>query len=226
MYPMQWNILRFDEVDSTNQVALNYPIYTAITADHQTAGRGRLNRVWESVKGNLYLSMVLPEIGDKTPMLAFVVGVAVAGALKEFNVRLKWPNDVLEGGKKIAGILLERADDKVIVGIGVNITSAPSGNLMYPVGDLAGKTTVAQVTQRILDEMEKGLAEFETNGFESVRRKWLSVSYFHEGDKMRVRLPHETFEGTFGGIDENGILLLKQEGGKVIRVSAGDVFKI
>ena len=64
---MKWQIYHLDEVDSTNEVARSYPVFSVVTADHQTGGRGRHGRIWESVKGNLYLSVVLPDFKDKNP---------------------------------------------------------------------------------------------------------------------------------------------------------------
>lgn len=223
---MKWQIYHLDEVDSTNEVARSYPVFSVVTADHQTGGRGRHGRIWESVKGNLYLSVVLPDFKDKNPYLAFVIGVAVADALSEFGVRLKWPNDVLLEGKKIGGILLEQAPDKLIAGIGVNVVGHPLGQMAYPVGDLGGRVSKLRVMQRILNEMDVYLKVFEEKGFAGIREKWLALSYLQTGDQMSVRLPHQTYTGKFNGIDENGLLLLELEDRTILKVSAGDVFKI
>lgn len=223
---MKWQTYHFDEVDSTNRVAVTHPVYAAVTADHQTGGRGRHGRVWESVKGNLYLSLVLPDFKDKNPYLAFVVGVAVAEALAEFGVRLKWPNDVLLDGKKIGGILLEQAPGKLIAGIGINVVGHPAGQMAYPVGDLGGRVSKLQVMQRILNEMDVYLKVFEEKGFAGIREKWLALSYLQTGDQMSVRLPHQTYTGKLNGIDENGLLLLELDDRTILKISAGDVFKI
>ena len=223
---MKWQIYHFDEVSSTNELARSYPVYTALTADHQTGGRGRHGRIWESVNGNLYLSLVLPDFQEKNPYLAFVVGVAVAAALAEFDVRLKWPNDVLLKGQKIGGILLEQAPGKLIAGIGINVAGHPAGQMAYPVGDLGGKVNKLQVMQRILNEMDACLTIFKEEGFARIREKWLALSYLQTGDKMSVRLPHQTYAGKLNGIDENGLLLLELEDRTILKISAGDVFKI
>ena len=223
---MKWQIYHFDEVSSTNELAHSYPVYTVVVADHQTAGRGRHGRIWESVNGNLYGSLVLPDFNEKNPYLAFIVGVAVASALAEFDVRLKWPNDVLLDGKKIGGILLEQASGKLIAGIGINLVGHPTGQMAYPVGDLGGRVSKLQLIQRILNEMDAYLKLFKEKGFAGIREKWLTLSYLQTGDNMSVRLPHQTYTGKLNGIDENGLLLLELEDRTILKISAGDVFKI
>ena len=141
-------------------------------------------------------------------------------------MRLKWPNDVLLEGKKIGGILLEQAPDKLIAGIGINVVGHPLGQMAYPVGDLGGRISKLQVMQRILDEIESCLKIFEEKGFANIREKWLVLSCLQAGDQMSVRLPHQTYTGKFNGIDENGLLLLELEDRTILKVSAGDVFKI
>ncbi len=223
---MKWLRYHFDTVDSTNQIAQNYPPYTAITADIQTNGRGRYGRVWQSAGGNLCLSLVLPDFREKNPFLAFVTGVAVARALAMFRVQLKWPNDVLLNGAKVAGILLELVDQKMIVGIGVNVVNHPMGEMNYPVADLGGRISKEQLTERILTEMDNCLNELEQKGFACICEQWRALSYLKVGESMAVRLPNRMDRGKFNGIDENGLLLLDSPEHGIIQISAGDVFKI
>lgn len=98
--------------------------------------------------------------------------------------------------------------------------------MAYPVGDLGGKVNKLQVMQRILNEMDVCLTIFKEEGFARIREKWLALSYLQTGDKMSVRLPHQTYTGKLNGIDENGLLLLELEDRTILKISAGDVFKI
>ena len=103
---MNWKTYFFKEVDSTNTRAADYDVGSVIIAENQTAGRGRNGRRWQSLNGNLFLSAVLPALQNETPFLSFAAGVALAEALPDLPVRLKWPNDVLLHNAKVAGILL------------------------------------------------------------------------------------------------------------------------
>lgn len=118
----------FAQTDSTNRVALDWidaPHGALVVADEQSAGRGRLGRSWESPAGaGLYCSLVL-RLQTPVPALALMAGLGVARAIQEvsgLNIQCKWPNDVLCRGKKIGGILCEARDERVIVGIGLNLT--------------------------------------------------------------------------------------------------------
>ena len=105
---MKWDIHQFDTLESTNATALSCPPGTVVMAESQTAGRGRYGRTWQSPKGNLYMSLVLPDLGKDNIALPFLTAVAVADSLPGFDITLKWPNDVLLSGKKLAGILIEK----------------------------------------------------------------------------------------------------------------------
>src|SRR6267143_6456508 len=119
-------ILRLGSVTSTQDVARDLPIGSVVVADHQTAGRGRLSHRWEAPPGTaLLVSFVLAP----NPVLSLAAGVAAAVACGE-AVRLKWPNDLLLGGRKVGGILVETTGSKAICGIGINLTSAPAGAAM------------------------------------------------------------------------------------------------
>lgn len=225
MTDMEWFLHHFDTVDSTNQVAFDFPPYSVISADHQMCGRGRYGRVWEGVDGNLYMSVVLPDLNALNPFLSFGTGVAVARALSHFNVRLKWPNDLLKEDKKVGGILIERVEDKVIVGIGVNVVGCPTENMIYPVTSLEGKITKEVLQQRILDNLADVLNKMETDGFAPVRAEWLTLSALQEGDEIGVRLPNKRLSGRFKGIDDNGILKMETMDGLIL-ISAGDVFHL
>ncbi len=140
-----FDVRLLDSVGSTSDEALRLaregaPHGTVVTAREQTAGRGRVGRAWASPPGNLYLSVLLrldlpvARIAE----LSFVAALAVAETVDAFvagRASLKWPNDVLIDGAKVAGILIEQADGVAVIGIGVNVAHCPSG-LAYPVTSL------------------------------------------------------------------------------------------
>lgn len=214
----------FNCVESTNLTALDYPVYHVVWAGEQTAGRGRLGRKWLSEKGNLFMSAVLP-FSKNAPFYSLIASVAVAEALKRFHPTLKWPNDVLIEGKKVCGILLEASDDKLILGIGVNILSAPEEKVLYPTTCLKahGKAPAREnLLREITAALEKEIKTFDKDGFDSVRQKWLSLST-GVGKEIEVHLPSQTIKGIFKTISPAGELILENKGEK-ITVTAGDVF--
>ena len=223
---MKWQIKRFDEVESTNETATSFPADSVIIATRQTKGRGRYGRKWESPTGNLYLSAVVSDFGKKTPLLAFLAGVSVAEALTEFKVRLKWPNDVLLNGGKVAGILLERTEkNTVIIGIGINVANAPTQNMMYQTASLNNKITLSKLEIRLLNALKNNLDLFRNDKFDAIQKKWLS---FAEGigQKIQVHLPNQTLTGKFTQLSPQGELILETPDKIVHKISAGDVFLI
>ena len=220
---MIWKKFTFETVDSTNKVAADYPIGSVIVANSQTSGRGRYGHTWVSDKGNLYMSAVLKTYDEQTPLMAFVVAVSVADALGKtgFSPQLKWPNDILLNGAKLAGILLEQVDDKLIVGIGVNCASCPD-NLPYPATHLNGKIGADQLADLILEQLMYWTGLFETDGFMPIYHKWKSYAV-GMGQTITVRLPNETLQGIFKDLSESGALLLQLPDNTVKHITAGVV---
>jgi len=193
-------------------------------AETQTGGRGRYGRVWQSPKGNLYVSFVFESDPIRDQYLSFLTGLALAESLPEFDVRLKWPNDVLLDGKKVAGILLENCGDKIIVGIGVNLISNPTKNMLYPTANLGAQLSPIGLVKRLMIQYEALFDVFEKKGFKKIRARWLDLAV-GVGDSISVHLPTEEVMGIFEGISMEGALLIKQ--GKTVRsITAGDVFLI
>ncbi|HZB93315.1 MAG TPA: biotin--[acetyl-CoA-carboxylase] ligase [Stellaceae bacterium] len=238
-----FRLVRFGEIDSTNEeakrrAASGAPEGTLVTAAAQSAGRGRRGRSWVSVPGNLYMSLLLrPErSAGAAAQLGFAAALALGEAVSPLlppgrELGYKWPNDVLVGGRKISGILLESQAsaegelDWLVVGIGVNIASHPAAS-DYPATSLAaeGAATVTPATLlegvagRLLFWYELWLAE----GFAPLRRAWLAHAIGLE-QPIRVRLADGESTGRFAGLDEEGALLL-ENGATLRRIAAGDVF--
>ena len=221
---MKWQIKQFDQLVSTNETAKTFPVGSVITAAQQTGGRGRYGRSWESPTGNLYLSAIVPDFGERSSLLAFVAGLAVAEALSDFHVRLKWPNDVLLNGGKLAGLLLERRDDGcIIIGIGINIVSCPTTNMLYQTACLNGELTVSVAQEKVLTALSHYLAIFEEQSFEPIRQRWLSLA-IGLGKSIKVNLPQKTLTGIFKELTPQGELVLETPDKIVHKITAGDVF--
>ncbi len=220
---MRWQIHHFDSVASTNQTARSFPTDSVVVACSQSGGRGRYGRVWESPVGNLYLWAGVGDYGAQTPLLAFVVGVAVAEALSNYSVRLKWPNDVLLNGRKMAGILLEKTDDcRTIIGIGVNVSSCPTEGMLYKTACLGKGISITEVEKRILESLDRNLTLFEVKGFNCIRERWLTYA-IGLGECITVRLPDKQVSGIFKELSPDGALVLATSD-KTCLITAGDVF--
>lgn len=220
-----------DRVGSTNDAALQMgetaPGEEAphwIVARMQDAGRGRDGRAWASPAGNLYASLLLidPSAERHLPELGFVAGIAARAAVArvwpdgDARVRLKWPNDLLCDGAKLAGILLEsrrsgRGRLLVAVGIGINVASAPEG-LPYAATALAAcgwDGDADRVFAALREEMTGALALWGGGaGFAAVLARWRAGAH-GLGAAISVRRHGTRLEGVFGGVDEAGRLLLR-----------------
>jgi BirA family transcriptional regulator, biotin operon repressor / biotin---[acetyl-CoA-carboxylase] ligase len=233
----------FDEVDSTNRVALELaragaPEGTVVIADAQTRGRGRLGRSWVSPAGrNLYLSGVLHpgRDGCALSLLSIVAGVAVCDTVREWDSRaaIKWPNDVLIDTRKIAGILAEvegdAANQVVALGIGVNLNSLTDDfppDLRQKAGSLRMATGVridrARFAARLLVHLERRYDELRGVGPEPVRAAWWKRSCMADR-RVTVAAPGGEITGRAFGLDEDGALRIQLDSGDAERVVVGDV---
>jgi len=223
-----FHVIEYDSVGSTSDEALRLARRgaahgTVVTAREQTAGRGRAGRKWDSPPGNLYLSVLLRL--DLPPAriaeLSFVAALAVADmvdAVLPGSACLKWPNDVLVEGAKVAGILVEQIEGVVIAGIGVNIAHSPSGTA-YLVTSLVGRAslTVAQARDLLLAVLSRRLDAWLAGGFPPIRADWLARAH-PPGTALRAG----SIDGTFVTLDADGALLLDTKQGRR-RVVAGEV---
>ena len=219
-----WRVRHRPVTESTNQDARNGKPGDVFTADHQTAGRGRLDHRWLSSAGeNLMMSAVIGVDGmppDEVATLPLVVGLAVARVVMAFlpegdrtAVRLKWPNDVLVEGRKVCGILCERCGECVIAGIGVNVNQAvfpdEIADRATSLALSAGKQTpVVAVRDAVLDELEGLLGRWRCAGFASL---WDEISRldFLKGRSVAVLRTDDDkapLAGICGGIRADGAL--------------------
>lgn len=233
---------RFDTVGTTMDVArdlLNNPSAVGskgavVWATEQTGGRGRHGRQWTSPPGNLYTTVILNHdrpITDAS-QLALVTGIsmseAIADDLPAGSVTMKWPNDLLINGAKNVGILLEgngTSASPVLIGSGVNITSAPT-DTPYPattLRDAGSNIEPAHLLERYIDALSRWTERWNNQGFSPIRAQWLTIAA-GIGKPVTIRLPGGEKRGTFIDVDEVGTLVLETEGGKTEKVSAGDVF--
>ncbi len=209
-----------------------------VTARAQTGGRGRQGRAWASPPGNLYLSLARcdPAPPALAPQLGFVAGVALAEALRarlqgDARLTLKWPNDILHDGSKLAGMLLESATLPggtlgCVIGIGVNCRSHPDA-LAYPATDLCSAGDADPdldiLLAQFLERFEIRLRLWDGGaGFAAVRRAWLAYAA-GLGDRIAVATPRRRLDGIFRDLDATGRLLLDTADG-MQAIEAGDVF--
>jgi len=197
--------VRLGSVGSTQDVARDLPVGSVVVADHQTSGRGRLARTWEAQPGaGLYASFVVRPI----PLLSLAAGVAAAQACGP-AVRLKWPNDLLLGERKLGGILIEVTGEKAVVGVGVNLRWAP-----------AGAARLGVPRDQLLADLKRLVDRWTAAPPSEILKAWRALAETL-GRKVRVELPDRVLEGLAQDVDENGSLIVDG-----VPVSAGDVIHL
>ena len=215
------------------------PEGTLVVADKQTAGRGRMARVWHSQEGNgIWMSLILrPDVPlQKTPQLTLLSAVAVVQAIEAFTgvqAAIKWPNDLMIHGKKAVGILteLQAEEDRVrsvILGIGINVNQQETdfpGELQDIATSLsmeAGeKIDRAGLIQEILLTFEKRYQDYLNHGFTPIKLLWESYAV-GLGNELRARTLQGTFYGKSLGIDDEGVLLLETRDG-IKKIYSADI---
>ena len=236
-WPSGYGLKRFDEIDSTNEEARRLaqagehgPLW--LTAGRQTAGRGRRGRNWETPHGNLAATLLLQpgRRESEWPQLSFVAAIAASDMAASFapnaRIALKWPNDVLADGKKLAGILLENAHGALAIGIGVNLRHYPT-DTEFPATSLAALgaevPSSADGLARLAADFAKWYEVWSAQGFATIRDAWLARAH-GLGTRIRARLVKEERSGMFEGIDESGALLLNEGFGRLSTLPAADIF--
>ena len=247
-----YQLAAFDQIGSTNAEAMTRaregeggPMW--FVTSEQTAGRGRRQRTWIAPRGNLASSIL--EIMDVAPAVAatlgFAAGLSLEAALQKVSVEaalrmggsdalkfsLKWPNDVLAGRNKLAGILLEAevvAGNRlaVVVGIGTNVVAAPEGT-PTPAASLSA-LGVQIGAEELFAALSDAWVEFRGiwdngRGFAEIRRLWLERAA-GLGEKVAIKTGGATLEGTFDTLDESGCLIVRTADGRRVPVAAGEVY--
>lgn len=208
-----------------------------LRAERQMVGRGRLGRDWASPAGNMYASTIVTLCPDDppAPSLALVAAVALEEAVAAMlpdsarrKLAIKWPNDLLIGGAKVSGILLERAGVHVVIGIGVNVSHHPDlperpTTSLYAEG---ASVAVAAFAERLAELFAAWLTLWRGQGLAPVVERWNERAHA-PGTPLRVRLPDGGEQaGAFDGLDAAGALRLRLDGGAVRVIHAGDVFLV
>ena len=247
-----YRLAAFDQIGSTNAEALlrardgeTGPMW--FVTSEQTAGRGRRHRAWIAPRGNLASSIleVIEIVPSVAATLGFAAGLALESALQRVSVEaslrsagsdhmkfaLKWPNDVLAGRQKLAGILLEAEavrDNRlaVVVGIGTNIVAAPEGT-PTPATSLAA-LGVQIGAEELFAALSDAWTEFrgiwdDGRGFGEIRKRWLERAA-GLGERVAIQTGNSVIEGTFDTLDETGCMIVRAADGRRLPVTAGDVY--
>jgi BirA family transcriptional regulator, biotin operon repressor / biotin---[acetyl-CoA-carboxylase] ligase len=237
-------IVHYFRTDSTNNAASKLaaagaPHGTVVVAEEQTAGRGRLGRDWYSEKSSgIYASLILRPLlpPASAPAITLMAGVAAHHALSaatglRFDIR--WPNDLLTGGKKVCGILTEMSAEldslhHVVLGIGINVNHREMPAELKPAATSlrieAGKNfSRAHILVALLKEFEKQYKVLLGEGVAKITGAWAAASSFAEGRRVRVSAPSGPYAATTAGLDVNGALRVRKENGEVLSLISGEV---
>lgn len=224
-----------DEIGSTSEalkVRVAHPEQeAALLARRQSGGHGRLGRPWQSIDGNLHLSVLLRPQSLRWPgHWSILAAVALADTVRSYlptrTLRLKWPNDLMLDGGKLAGILLEAgvaAGPWLVIGFGVNLAGVPSG-LGRPVACLASRAPAPapeEFADRLLQALQGWRARYATEGFDPVRAAWLAAAHA-PGERIVVGMGGQRVHGAFRGLGDDGTLLLDGPEGE-LAITAGEL---
>jgi BirA family biotin operon repressor/biotin-[acetyl-CoA-carboxylase] ligase len=229
-----WKLWELPVLDSTNAAAAPLEAWNAVRADRQTAGRGRFQRQWVSDEGGLWLSAVVPtaSLNTVSKLLPLLAGLAVCRTAAQIglsSLRMRWPNDVMIGEHKLAGILIDQPRPGVaIVGLGVNVTNHPERiepslvNQVARLSDfLAHPPSPHELALRLLRELRQVISEVEREGLahavKHVNKLWGKVR------EVSLDLDGVTVNGRFLGVDDQGGLRLETRSHKHIVYEAHQV---
>jgi BirA family biotin operon repressor/biotin-[acetyl-CoA-carboxylase] ligase len=204
-----------------------------VHALEQKQGRGRHGKKWHSPKGNLYLSILLrPDcLADDASQLAFVSALAVSAALNDYlpsavEKTLKWPNDVLVEGKKIAGILIETSlvrgrVDYIVAGFGINVSAPPEDATSLDQAN-GRENSIEGLRDTLLDSFARQYKAWQTRGFEPVRKAWIRQAHGLD-QQIIASLPDSEVCGVFKGVDEQGWLIMEDKSGNERHIKAAQI---
>ena len=243
--PFARRIYHFFKIDSTNAVAMRLgeagePHGTIVIAEEQTAGRGRAGRSWISEKSaGIYCSILLrpPIPPAHAPLLTLVAGLAARDAAAEDLDTLpdiRWPNDLLVGGRKVCGILTEMhaEPDRIhyaVIGIGVNVNQS---KMPDELSDIATSLRIEsgkilsrlELLIRLLRSVDRYYNQFLSDGASPILRRFAEVSSYFKGKRVRITTSTETFTGTTAGLEASGVLrVARDDGREIVPVLSGDV---
>jgi len=240
-------VFHFFKTDSTNRVAMGLgyagePEGAVVLAEEQTDGRGRAGREWHSERGTgLYFTVLLrPRLSPaQAPLLTMLAGLSARDAIEaqtDLTPELKWPNDLLINGKKVGGILTEMHAEPsvvrfVIVGIGINVNQDKFPVELAPIATSlrreSGKMNYRlELLARFLTQFEVDYNRYLREGAAFVVERFLQVSDFANGCRVRVDSGSESYMGTTAGLSSEGLLLVERENGTLVTVIAGDVTEV
>jgi BirA family biotin operon repressor/biotin-[acetyl-CoA-carboxylase] ligase len=242
IFSRTWPVVRFGEIDSTNEEARRRAAAVDfgpcwLVADRQSAGRGRLGREWTSPSGNLFATALLAfdrplaegALACFSAGLAVIEAAAMAG-VDASSLTLKWPNDVQAGDAKLAGVLIETGVSSgrqwMAAGFGVNIATAPAraDRATARLADLPGGEglTTTRYVERLDIAFRARLARLAHEGFEPTRRDWLARSA-HLGARVEVSPASGRIAGVMRDLGPDGALVLEMDGGGEHHVRAGEI---
>jgi BirA family biotin operon repressor/biotin-[acetyl-CoA-carboxylase] ligase len=231
-----WRLSVYGTVGSTNDLARSLSGWSAVRAERQTGGRGRLGRKFVSDEGGLWLSAVLPAEGGPARWTGFslAAGWHALRAIQELGVcqaRLRWPNDILAGSRKLAGLLIEQPDpERLVVGIGVNVTNRPwladSSLVATRLADLLpSPPDLDDLCLRLLDAFAEAHSEMNASGLrpiiEKLNAEWTDLRPIEL--ELRGRAP---LRGQFAGLEGNGDLRLVDAAGRTRVIAHLDVERL
>lgn len=233
--PIEWHAV----IDSTMRRGAELaregaPSGMIVGADEQTAGQGRLGRRWHSAPGGgLYFTMILrPKLeAADLPLITLALGLAVADAIQMFTglpCDLRWPNDVLANGRKVAGILTQMQDGAVLAGIGVNINQA---DFPEDIREIATSIAIETGTEHdkhfllraIAGGIDSHVGILETSGATAILRLFAAASSYVAGRRVAVELPSGEVRGVTAGLTPAGYLLLRAGSGEELTITAGGI---
>jgi BirA family biotin operon repressor/biotin-[acetyl-CoA-carboxylase] ligase len=215
-------VLRFPSVDSTQRVAAREPLGTVVLADRQTAGQGRHGHAWHSEPDTgIYCSIVL----EPTPLLTLALGIATVEAIAQsagITCDIRWPNDLMLGNRKVAGILVQLIEGRAISGIGINVnhTSFPAGldatSLRLHAGRAIDREVIFEALLPAIDSVAK-------EDPETILRLFAHASSYVAGRRVTVDQPDGILTGTTAGLTPEGHLIVRKDDGTDTLILAGGV---
>lgn len=232
----KYKLVVFNEIDSTRLEAMRIAKTAPdqdyiILAKNQTNGRGRQDRAWQSISGNLHLNILLKHNIDLNYLsqLSFVTAIAVYKTISSLpsgsknNIKLKWPNDILINNKKVSGMILETLNHNFLsIGIGINIIDSPT-NIDQVTTNLVDENIEAPEIEELLNlvmiNFDKYFALWKAEGFSKIRQFWLKRAY-NIKERITVNYSNVKVTGIFTGIDHNGGMQILLDSGEVITLFA------